>query len=86
MAAPFAGKHTLAHVQKYVDDVVIVSDDEILDALRLILEQNKILTEPAGAAGFAALLFEKIDLPKDALVVCVLSGGNIDRGVLKDLL
>ncbi|MFW9916200.1 MAG: hypothetical protein ACFFGZ_11390 [Candidatus Thorarchaeota archaeon] len=44
------------------------------------------MTEPAGAAGFAALLFEKIDISKDALVVCVLSGGNIDRGALKDLL
>ncbi|MHA2498477.1 MAG: threonine/serine dehydratase [Candidatus Hodarchaeales archaeon] len=86
LAAPFAGKHTLAHVQKYVDEIVIVSDDEIRGAIRLILEQNKILTEPAGAAGFAALLYEKISLPKDALVVCVLSGGNIDRSLLKEIL
>lgn len=86
LAAPFAGKYTLAHVKKYVDDVVLVSDDEILAGLRLILEQSKILTEPAGAAGFAALLFEKIPVPKDALVVCVLSGGNIDRSVLKEIL
>jgi len=86
LAAPFAGEYTLAHVKKYVDELVLVSDEEIITALRLILERCKILTEPAGAAGFAALLFEKVTVPKGAQVVCVLSGGNIDRNHLKEIL
>ncbi|MFX0203403.1 MAG: threonine/serine dehydratase, partial [Candidatus Hodarchaeota archaeon] len=86
LAAPFAGEYTLAHVKKYVDKIVLVSDEEIIAALRLILERCKILTEPAGAAGFAALLFEKVVVPKGAQVVCVLSGGNIDRSYLKEIL
>ncbi|MFQ6124170.1 MAG: threonine/serine dehydratase [Candidatus Heimdallarchaeota archaeon] len=86
LAAPFAGEYTLAHVKKYVDEIVLVSDKEIIAALRLILERCKILTEPAGAAGFAALLFKKIAIRKGTQVVCVLSGGNIDRSFLKEIL
>jgi len=86
LGAPFVGEYTLAHVKKYVDDLVLVSDKEIVRAVRLILERCKILTEPAGAAGFAALLFKKVDVPRGAQVVCVLSGGNIDLKRLKNLL
>ncbi len=86
LAAPFVGEYTLAHVKRYVDDLVLVSDKEIIQALRLILERCKILTEPAGAAGFAALLFKKVDVPSGAQVACILSGGNIDLKHLKDLL
>ncbi len=86
LAAPFAGKYTLAHVKNYVDDVVLVSDEEILEALRLILIQGKILTEPAGAAGFAALLAKKIKVSKGAQVICVLSGGNVDTSLLNTVL
>ncbi len=86
LGAPFVGEYTLAHVKRYVDDLVLVSDREIIRALRLILERGKILTEPAGAARFAALLFKKVDVPSGAQVVCVLSGGNIDLKRLKDLL
>jgi len=86
LGAPSAGEYTLAHFKRYVDDLVLVSDSEIIQALRLILERCKILTEPAGAAGFAALLFKKVDVPNGAQVVCVLSGGNLDLKRLKGLL
>ncbi|MFX0015066.1 MAG: threonine/serine dehydratase [Promethearchaeota archaeon] len=86
LAAPFAGVYTLAHVKKYVDDIVLVSDEEILQALRLLLIQCKILTEPAGAAGFAALLTKKIQLQQGTQVICVLSGGNIDTTLLGSIL
>ena len=78
LAAPFVGELNLALVQKYVDELVLVSDDEMIEALGLILEWCKILTEPAGAAGFAALLFKKANIPSGSEVVCLLSGGNID--------
>jgi threonine dehydratase len=86
LAAPFAGEYTLAHVKEYVDNVVLVTDEEILKALKLLLVQEKMLTEPAGAAGFAALLMKKIQVPKGAQVICVLSGGNIDISLLKSIL
>jgi threonine dehydratase len=86
LAAPFAGQHTLAHVQVYVDDLVIVTDPEIVAAMGLILERCKVVAEPAAAATLAGLLSGKINLPQDSIVVCVLSGGNVDRERLKTLL
>jgi threonine dehydratase len=86
LAAPFAGQYTLAHVQVYVDDVVIVSDLEIVEAMKLILERNKVTAEPAAASTLAALLSNKISITQGATVLCVLSGGNIDQKSLKSLL
>lgn len=86
LAPPFVGELSLASVQKYVDEVVLVSDDEMIEALCLILEWCKILTEPSGAAAFAALLFGKANIPSGSEAVCLLSGGNIDRSRLGHLL
>ena len=86
LAAPFAGHHNLAHVQAYVDDVVIVSDREIMEAMGLILERCKVVAEPAAASTLAALLSGKASLPQGSTVLCVLSGGNVDRERLKALL
>jgi threonine ammonia-lyase medium form len=86
LAAPFAGQHTLAHVQAYVDDLVVVSDQEIVEAMGLILERCKVVAEPAAASTLAALLSGKVSLPRGSIVVCVLSGGNVDRERLKALL
>ena len=86
LAAPFVGQHTLAHVQVYVDDLVIVRDQEIVEAMGLILERCKVLAEPAASSTVAALLSGKVSLRRGSTVVCVLSGGNIDRERLKVLL
>jgi len=86
LAAPFAGKHTLEHVEAYVDEVVLVSDEDIKDAMLTIMERSKLFVEPSGAAGFAALLSHKFEVPAGSTVVCVLSGGNIDREKLKAIL
>jgi threonine ammonia-lyase medium form len=86
LAAPFAGQHTLAHVQAYVDDMVIVSDQEIVEAMVLILERCKVIAEPAAASTLAGLLSGRVSLRQGSTVVCVLSGGNIDRERLKALL
>ena len=83
LAAPFAGKYTLAHVQNRVDDIVIVSDHEIIEAMWLIFERCKVVAEPAAAATLAALLSGRVGLPQGGTVVCVLSGGNVDRERLK---
>jgi threonine dehydratase len=86
LAAPFAAPLTQAIIERYADDVVLVTDDEILQAMRLILERAKLLVEPAGAAAVAALLTNKTGLAHGTRTVATLSGGNIDIGRLKSLL
>ncbi|MCI0688612.1 MAG: threonine/serine dehydratase [Sporichthyaceae bacterium] len=86
LAAPFAGAHTLRHVQAFVDEMVMVEDQAIADALRLIMQRCKLAAEPSGAAGIAALLSGAVELPAGARVLAVISGGNADPAVLKRLL
>lgn len=86
LAAPFAGKHTLAHVQAFVDEVVLVSDEEIVDAMLAIMTWCKVLPEPAAAASFAALASGRLNIPRGSTVVCILSGGNVDGERLRALL
>lgn len=87
-----AGERTLPLVQKYVDEIVTVEEEEIANAILLLLEREKTLAEGAGAAAIAALLNHKLPLrgKKVAVLVC---GGNIDvtllariieRGLVKD--
>lgn len=77
-SAPFAGERTLAIVQRLVEDVVLVTDDEIREALRFIAGRARLLVEPAGAAAVAALLAGRVRVRSGERVVAVLSGGNVD--------
>lgn len=86
LAAPTVGAMTLDAVRRYVDDVVLVSDEEIIGALRDLLAFAKLVVEPAGAAALAALLAGKIRTDVGARVGVVLSGGNVDLARLRDLL
>ncbi len=85
LGAPMAGELTYEVVRRHVEDVVLVSDDEIREAMAFILARTKLLVEPAGAAGVAALLAGRIPLSAGP-VVAVLSGGNVDLDRLADLL
>ncbi|MEA2174405.1 MAG: threo-3-hydroxy-L-aspartate ammonia-lyase [Blastocatellia bacterium] len=79
------GALTFPVVQRNAEDVLTVSDDEIIAALRFILFRMKILVEPTGAAAVAAILSKKI--PQDVRRVgVILSGGNIDPETLARLL
>lgn len=71
------GETTVKLIQEHVDDMVCVSDNEIAATILLLLEREKQVVEPAGAASLAAVLNNKIDVAGKR-VVCVLSGGNID--------
>ena len=75
------GEHTYDFCQKYVDEIVTVSDDEISAAILALMEQHKLVTEGAGAVAVAAAMFRKVDL-QGKKAVCVLSGGNIDVTIL----
>lgn len=86
------GDYTLPLVQKYVDDIVTVEEEEIANAILLLLEREKTLAEGAGAAAIAAVLNRKINLQNQRVAVLV-CGGNIDvtllsriieRGLVKD--
>jgi threonine dehydratase len=70
------GDLTFAHVSKLVDDVVTVTEEDISRALLMLLERGKLVVEPAGAVGSAALLAGAVEV--ECPVVAVLSGGNID--------
>lgn len=82
LSAPYVGELNLKMVQQYVDEVVLVSDEQIVDAIKLLLERSKLLVEPAGAAGTAALLNGKI-ASAGKKVVLVLTGGNLALDRLK---
>ena len=86
LAAPFVGEHTLAHVSHFVDDIAVVSDSEIVEAMFQIIERCKVVAEPAAASTLAALLTGKVQAPAGGTVVCVLSGGNVDRVRISELL
>lgn len=77
------GDLTLAHVRALVDEVVTVTDEQIANAVVLLLERAKLVAEPAGAAAVAAVLTGKVE--STAPVVAVVSGGNIDPLVLQHL-
>ena len=86
LAAPMAGVLNHALVAAFARGVVTVSDEEIVGAMRTLLERTKLLVEPAGAAGLAALLQGRIPLNPEAPVAVVLSGGNVDLKLLGKLL
>ena len=86
LAAPMVGAMTLEATKRYVDDVILVTDEEILSAMRDLLAYAKLVVEPAAAAGIAALLNGKVKADRGAKVVAILSGGNVDIARLKTLL
>lgn len=75
------GENTFRLVSEYVDEIVTVTDDEISAAILALMEQQKLVTEGAGAVSVAAAMFNKVPV-KDKKVVCLLSGGNIDVTIL----
>ena len=75
---------TLAHVRAFVDDVVTVDEEQISQAVLLLLERAKAVVEPAGAVGLAALLAGKV--PGTGPAVALLSGGNVDPLLLTKLI
>ena len=81
IAVKHPGDLTYQLCEKYVDEVVTVTDDEIATAILAMIEQQKMVSEGAGAVSVAACMFGKIDI-KGKKVVCVVSGGNIDVNIL----
>ncbi len=80
------GELTFPILQKNVEGILLVSDDEIVQAVRFLLFRAKLLVEPTGAVPAAALLAGRLQLNRGTRVAIVLSGGNIDPDRLAGLL
>jgi threonine dehydratase len=80
------GELTFPVLRRNLEDILLVSDAQIVEALRFLLLRAKLLVEPTGAVAAAALLAGKAPLPRGARVGVVLSGGNVDPDVLAGLL
>jgi threonine dehydratase len=78
------GDFTLPLVERYIDEVVTVSDDEVAEAMVLLLERSKLVVEGAGAAGVAALMHGRVKPPSEGTTCAVLSGGNVDASLLSE--
>ena len=71
------GENTFHYVSEYVDEIALVTDDEVASAILALIEKQKMIAEGAGATAVAAVMAGKFDL-KGKRVVAVVSGGNID--------
>jgi threo-3-hydroxy-L-aspartate ammonia-lyase len=80
------GELTFEHIRRYVDDIVTVTEDEILTAVRRLALEARLVAEPGGAAAVAACLLRERELPAARTRVAVLSGGNIEPALLAGIL
>jgi threonine dehydratase len=80
------GVRNFAHIQAFVDGIVTVTEAEIRAAMRAIVAATHLVAEPSGAVAAAALLFHGAELPAYRRAVAVVSGGNVDPGMLAEVL
>ncbi len=79
------GEITFELINKYIDEIVLVSDEEVANAILLLLERSKIFVEAAGAAGLAAILNQKIKVTGKNIAV-IISGGNLTPNLLNRII
>jgi threonine dehydratase len=79
------GAINFEHIRKFVDDIVTVSEDEIREAMRRLAMNPKTVAEPSGAVAVAGFWFRANELPRGTVHVAVISGGNIEPGMLAEL-
>jgi threonine dehydratase len=80
------GELPMLHLRSQVHDIVTVTEDEIREAMRRLATQGRLVAEPGGAVAVAACLFRATELPAARIRVAVLSGGNVDPGLLARVL
>jgi threonine dehydratase len=86
LAAPSAGELCYALVKERFEGVAVVSDDNIVEAMKILMSRLKIMPEPAACAGLAAVLNGRAGAANAGPLVLVVSGGNVDLGSLKSWL
>jgi threonine dehydratase len=80
------GELNFEHVRAYVDDIITVTEDQIAEAMRVLLYQARLTPEPSGAVSTAGILFHREQLLPFRNVVVIMSGGNVEPDVLKRVL
>lgn len=80
------GTECFKYIQKYVDEVVTVSEDEIAYGMFSLMERNKLIVEGAGASAIASLLAGKVKGIEGKNVVCIVSGGNVDIATVSKII
>jgi len=80
------GDITFAHIERFVDNIVTVSEDEIVNATRRLAYEARLVAEPSGAVAFAGYLYRQNELPSTRLNVAVVSGGNVEPRLLTQTL
>ena len=76
---------SMQYVKKYVDDILLVSDEDIKDAITLLHSKSKLVVEGAGAASTAALIKYQ-NIIKGKRIALIVTGGNISQQILSDIL
>lgn len=85
LMAKIPGELTFAHTQRYVDDLVLVSEEQIAETVSILAERAKLVVEPSGAAALAAMIFNRTGLKNKKTAVLV-SGGNISFELFHSLI
>jgi threonine dehydratase len=80
------GDAPFEHVRAFVDDIVAVREEEILESMRRLALRARLVAEPSGAVTFAAYLFHREELPASRRTVAVISGGNVEPALLAEVL
>jgi threonine dehydratase len=80
------GDITFAHIRRFVDDIVTVSEDEIVDATRRLAYEARLVAEPSGAVAFAGYLYRRNELLSTHLNAAIVSGGNVESRLLVEIL
>ena len=80
------GDVTFTHIRQFVDGIVTVNEDEIVDATRRLAYEARLVAEPSGAVAFAGYLYRRSELPATRLNVAIVSGGNVEPGLLAQIL
>jgi threonine dehydratase len=86
LRSPVAGSIALDVCSRNVDGIVLVSDDEIREAMRFLYERTKLACEPGAAVGVAALLAGRLNLRGSQGVAFVISGGNVSPQLAAEIL
>jgi len=84
LRAQCVGDIPFEHIRRYVDDIITVTEDEILRATRYLSANPATLAEPSGAVSTAGFIFHAAELPHANLAVAIISGGNVDPELLKE--
>jgi threonine dehydratase len=79
------GEVTFPLVERWVDEMLVVQEGEVAEAMVLLMERAKLVVEGAGAVGAAALLSGELDPEHDGTTVVILTGGNVDAGLLAEV-